>query len=138
MNVVFTLPELPEVAALFQKTVKGHRVIAVHGDMGAGKTTFISAFCKILGVGSTVHSPTFSLVNEYQTRDGEKICHMDWYRLKDESELVQAGLEEYLYSGMTCLIEWPERAPGILPEDTVHAYLEVVDPHTRRLFAQMS
>ena len=133
MNIVFTLPMLGEAADLFLEAVRGRRIIALHGEMGAGKTTFIGALCRTLGVESPVTSPTFPLVNEYVARGGERICHMDWYRLTGESEVVQAGLEEYLYSGMICLIEWSERAPGILPDNTVHAYLEILDPGTRRL-----
>ena len=133
MEIVFTLAALPEAAARLLDQVKEGGVIALHGEMGAGKTTFSTAFCKALGVTGTVNSPTFSLVNEYRTPTGETIYHMDWYRLRDEAEAVQAGMEEYLYSGALCLVEWPERAPGILPPETHHVLLEVIDAQTRRL-----
>lgn len=133
MEIVFTLATLPEAAARLLDQVKEGGVIALHGEMGTGKTTFSTAFCKALGVTGTVNSPTFSLVNEYRTPAGKTIYHMDWYRLRDEAEAVQAGMEEYLYSGALCLVEWPERAPGILPPGTRHVLLEVVDAQTRRL-----
>ena len=82
-----------------------------------------------------VGSPTFSLVNEYEAPGDypETIYHIDLYRLKDEAEAIQAGMEEYLYSGATCLVEWPEKAPGLFPADTVHLYIEQIDTVKRRL-----
>ena len=139
MEIVFHLSGLPDAAARFFAFVSGReaasapRVIALHGDMGAGKTTFSAALCAAMGVPGTVNSPTFSLVNEYLTRSGETLYHMDWYRLRDEAEALQAGMEEYLYSGAVCLVEWPERAPDLLPAGTLHAWLEVLGPETRRL-----
>jgi tRNA threonylcarbamoyladenosine biosynthesis protein TsaE len=133
MDIVYTLAELPAVAPRVLEALDGRRIVALHGDMGAGKTTFVHACCETLGVEGNVSSPTFALVNEYRTGAGETIYHMDWYRLKDEEEALQAGMEEYLYSGARCLVEWPDRAPGLLPENAAHLYLEVLDPQTRRL-----
>jgi len=133
MEIVFTLSELPGAAALFLRSIPVYRVIALHGEMGAGKTTFSSAFCQAMGVKETVNSPTFSLVNEYHTPSGEIIYHMDWYRLGDYAEALAAGMEEYLYSGAVCLVEWPERAPDLLPPGTLHVRLEVLDRQTRKL-----
>src|ERR1700722_2691844 len=99
MDIVYTLGELPTVAARVLEALDGRRIVALHGDMGAGKTTFVHACCEALGVDGNVSSPTFALVNEYRTRGGDTIYHMDWYRLKDEEEALQAGMEEYLYSG---------------------------------------
>ena len=102
-------------------------VFAFHGDMGAGKTTFIHALCDVKGVKDVVGSPTFSIINEYvytDNGDEKKIFHIDLYRLKDEEEAIQAGVEDCLYSDHICLVEWPERAPGIFPEDTVHVYID--------------
>ena len=135
MDIVFTFSELPGAAALFLKEIHAHKVIALHGEMGAGKTTFSTALCRAMGITGTVNSPTFSLVNEYRIPSGETLYHMDWYRLKDEAEALQAGMEEYLYSGAVCLVEWPGRAPGLLPPGTLHVLLEVLDPQTRRLFS---
>jgi tRNA threonylcarbamoyladenosine biosynthesis protein TsaE len=101
--------------------------------MGAGKTTFITALCHALGVTNAVSSPTFSIINEYRSADGERIYHMDLYRLKDETEAMNAGVEDAIYSGDLCLVEWPEKAPGIFPPDTVHCYLQSVAGNQRKL-----
>jgi tRNA threonylcarbamoyladenosine biosynthesis protein TsaE len=85
--------------------------------MGAGKTTFIKAFSKLLGVKDTMSSPTFSLVNEYQTSQNQKIFHFDVYRIKSEDEALDMGIEEYLYSGNWCFIEWSEKIPNLIPEE---------------------
>jgi len=126
----FTLSELPAAAERFAQTYGTRRVVAFHGAMGAGKTSFIHALCDSLKVSSTVSSPTFSIINEYGYPGGT-IYHIDLYRLRNEEEATRAGVEDCLYSGHTCLVEWPERAPGLFPEDTVHVYLEPVDAQTR-------
>jgi tRNA threonylcarbamoyladenosine biosynthesis protein TsaE len=86
------------------------------GEMGAGKTTFIKSICKELGVLSNVQSPTFSLINEYITDNDDEIYHFDFYRLKNEVEALDFGVEEYFYSGNLCLIEWAEKIPNLIPE----------------------
>jgi tRNA threonylcarbamoyladenosine biosynthesis protein TsaE len=132
MDQVFSLSEIDAVAALlWQQTGKGS-VLAFHGSMGAGKTTFIHALCRYLGVTDKVSSPTFSLINEYHSPAGV-LYHMDLYRLNSEEEALRAGVEEALYSGSTCLVEWPEKAPALFPPDTVHVYLELAGDHKRRL-----
>jgi tRNA threonylcarbamoyladenosine biosynthesis protein TsaE len=88
--------------------------------------------CEVLEVTSAVGSPTFSIINEYRYKWGI-IYHIDLYRLKNEEEALRAGVEDCLYSGALCLVEWPERAPGVFPEDTVHAYLEINGPNNRLL-----
>ena len=100
--------------------------------MGSGKTTLIHALCVVKGVTDTVGSPSFSIINEYRYPEG-RIFHLDLYRLKDEEEALRAGVEDVLYSGDLCLVEWPDRAPGIFPPDTVDIRLEVLDPETRVL-----
>lgn len=105
---------LPAVARALLSRFRDHRIWLFHGEMGAGKTTLIKALCKELGVSDATSSPTFSLVNEYHTSSGEKIYHFDFYRLKKEEEALDFGIEEYLSSGCLCLIEWPEKLPGIL------------------------
>jgi tRNA threonylcarbamoyladenosine biosynthesis protein TsaE len=114
------------------------RIMAFQGEIGAGKTTFIQAFCRRLGVQEPVTSPTFSLVNEYQYRseDGgpvQSVFHMDLYRLEDTDEALDFGIEEYLDSGAYCLIEWPELVESLLPEDTVWINLRIVDDSTRKM-----
>ena len=100
--------------------------------MGAGKTTFIQALCKAKKVEDLVGSPTFSLINEYRFPEGI-IYHLDLYRLKDEEEAIRAGIEDCLYSGEICLVEWPERAPGIFPPDTLHLLIEELDEMKRKI-----
>lgn len=138
MDVSFTLFELPSVVQQFLQQLTGKKVIAFHGQMGAGKTTFISALCKALGTTDAAGSPTFSIINQYKTSSGKTIYHMDWYRLKDEEEALQAGVEDALYSGNLCLVEWPERAAGLLPDDTLHVKLELADKGKRRLVIEQN
>jgi tRNA threonylcarbamoyladenosine biosynthesis protein TsaE len=135
MELEFSLDTIKENATLFWKSVEHATVFAFHGNMGAGKTTFIHALCDVRGVKDVVGSPTFSIINEYVFNDNgdKKIFHIDLYRLKDEEEALQAGVEDCLYSGHISLVEWPERAPGIFPEDTVHVYIEVIDSVRRGL-----
>lgn len=133
MHKIFSLAELDFVAAEIAEIAIKKKIIALHGEMGAGKTTLVSAICRALGSNDTVGSPTYAIINQYKTANGADIFHMDWYRLKDEEEAVQAGVEDALYSSNICLVEWPERAPGVLPAGTLHLYLEAVEQETRRI-----
>ncbi|MEP7278180.1 MAG: tRNA (adenosine(37)-N6)-threonylcarbamoyltransferase complex ATPase subunit type 1 TsaE [Bacteroidota bacterium] len=128
----FTLDQLPDVAGAFRQQFVVYPVIAFHGEMGAGKTTFIHAICKAMRVNTKLSSPTFSIINEYSYDNGT-VYHIDLYRLNNDAEAIRAGVEECIYSGNTCLVEWPERAPGIFPAATLHVYLEATDGHTRRM-----
>ena len=136
MEWIFSVETLKETAAAFLKEAGSATVFAFHGPMGAGKTTFIHTLCEELGVKDVVGSPTFSIINEYRYSAAGKmkpLYHMDLYRLRDEEEAQRAGVEDALYSGHICLVEWPEKAPGIFPEHTVNVFIELVDNHTRRL-----
>ena len=133
MVVNFSLDEIASAVKELLAHVGEAKVLAFHGEMGAGKTTFIEAICRAWGVEDHTGSPTFSIINEYQTADGQPVYHMDLYRLKDEAEAIQAGVEDCLYSGFRCLVEWPEKAPGIFPPDTVHIWLKLTGGGTRRL-----
>jgi tRNA threonylcarbamoyladenosine biosynthesis protein TsaE len=135
MEWIFSLSEIEKVARDWWLKADGYTVFAFHGQMGSGKTTFINYLCKSIGVRDTVGSPTFSLVNEYKAggEAAQTIYHIDLYRLQDEAEAIRAGMEEYLYSGAICLVEWPEKAPGIFPPGTVHTYIEVLDTIKRRV-----
>jgi tRNA threonylcarbamoyladenosine biosynthesis protein TsaE len=128
----FTMEDIHRVAKDFWASVNGSPVVALHGQMGAGKTTFVHALCDAKKVVSTVGSPTFSIINEY-SYDGGIIYHIDLYRLKDEEEAIRAGVEDCLYSGSICFVEWPERIPNLFPENTVHAYIKVVNTQERKL-----
>ncbi len=133
MEWTFSLDEIKTVAAeLYSKCAKT-KVWAVHGEMGAGKTTFIHALCEALGVTSVIGSPTYSIINEYADQNNNIIYHMDWYRLKDEEEALQAGVEDAILSNHFCLIEWVERAPGLLPDPCVHLYLLILNEQVRKL-----
>ncbi|GAB3937231.1 tRNA (adenosine(37)-N6)-threonylcarbamoyltransferase complex ATPase subunit type 1 TsaE [Larkinella terrae] len=120
-----SLAELDAVAGQLVAAGSSHSVWLFDGPMGAGKTTLIKAVCRQMGVLNTVQSPTFSIVNEYVTEKGEPIYHFDCYRLRDEEEALDSGLEEYIDSGERCLIEWPERIAGLLPPDAWTIHLEV-------------
>jgi tRNA threonylcarbamoyladenosine biosynthesis protein TsaE len=128
----FTLNEVEMAAAECWQQVNAAKIIALHGQMGAGKTTLVQALCKAKKVSSTVSSPTFSIINEY-AYPGGIIYHIDLYRLKDEEEAIRTGVEDCLYSGHICLVEWPERAPGLFSEVAMHIYLETVNDTTRQL-----
>ncbi|MFI5133106.1 MAG: tRNA (adenosine(37)-N6)-threonylcarbamoyltransferase complex ATPase subunit type 1 TsaE [Chitinophagales bacterium] len=136
MEWTFSLYDIQETATSFWKAVNHARILAFHGQMGSGKTTFIHALCDVKKVKDVVGSPTFSIINEYVfSEEGKekKIYHIDLYRLKDEAEAIQAGVEDCLYSDHICLLEWPEKIPSILPEETIPIYIEVIDSNTRRL-----
>jgi tRNA threonylcarbamoyladenosine biosynthesis protein TsaE len=136
LNKTYVLDELPGIARELIAHLDKHRVVTFEGELGAGKTTLISALCKALGVEDTVGSPTFSLVNQYQLADGMQpscIFHIDLYRLSGEEEAVQAGIEEHLFSGQLCFVEWPQRAPGILPSDPLRVRLSSPDPAHRHI-----
>ena len=122
MNITFSLDEINEVAQQIL-AAQPHKVILFNGEMGVGKTTFIKAFAHQLGVKDATSSPTFSLVNEYQITDNQYIYHFDVYRLKSESEALDMGIDEYLYSGNWCCIEWAEKIPNLIPME--HSVIEI-------------
>jgi tRNA threonylcarbamoyladenosine biosynthesis protein TsaE len=132
MEIVFTLDELELVAQkiIDQKTPK---VILFHGEMGVGKTTLIKQLCKTLGVTSATSSPTFSLVNEYETIDNLVVYHFDFYRLKNEMEALDMGADDYFYSGNWCFIEWAEKIPSLIPDEHAVITIELVENGKRHL-----
>ncbi|MET0759143.1 MAG: tRNA (adenosine(37)-N6)-threonylcarbamoyltransferase complex ATPase subunit type 1 TsaE [Flavobacterium sp.] len=122
MEIQFSLDEINQVA---QKIIAQNppKIILFHGEMGVGKTTLIKVLAKILGVEEATSSPTFSLVNEYQTTNNQIVYHFDFYRLKTEMEALDMGIDEYLYSGNWCFIEWAEKIPNLLPSE--HAVVTI-------------
>lgn len=128
-----SLKEIHKAAEQFLADLGDKRVVAFYGNLGAGKTTFITALCDVLGVEDIVCSPTFTIVNEYRTSRGEPVYHFDFYRINRLSEAQDIGLDEYLYSGHLCLIEWPEKIEELLPEDVVRVKIEVTSPEGRLL-----
>jgi tRNA threonylcarbamoyladenosine biosynthesis protein TsaE len=133
MELNFTLEKIKEAAKIFIDITGMHRVFAVAGEMGAGKTTFVHAVCEVMGVKDNIASPTFSIINHYSTATGEIIYHIDLYRLKDEEEAIQAGVEDCLYSGNYCFVEWPQKAPDIFPDNTMQLAITVIDMNIRKL-----
>ena len=141
MEWIFSLDNINNVAKEFWKAMGGKSVVAFYGQMGSGKTTFIHALCDLKGVQDVVGSPTFSIINEYeydQNVNGiegtrASLFHIDLYRLRDAEEAMRAGVEDALYSGNICLVEWPEKALTLFPPGSLHARIEFVDDKTRRL-----
>lgn len=140
MEFTVSLEELEIFAKEFWQEVKSPSVFAFHGPMGAGKTTIIESLCRERGVRSHMSSPTFSIINEYAYEaDGEEkiIYHIDLYRLKSEEEAIQAGVEDCIYSGATCFVEWPGKAEGLFDENTIHVHVEPLNESTRRVKLEM-
>jgi tRNA threonylcarbamoyladenosine biosynthesis protein TsaE len=129
------LKELPEIARKLVEQFAEERVFAFYGKMGAGKTTFIQSVCRVLGSDDTVTSPTFALINEYNTKTNGSVFHFDFYRIKNLEEVFDLGYEDYLYSGSYCLIEWPELIEPLLPEKVVRVKIEVEPDGSRKFTA---
>lgn len=115
-KINFNLNEIDKIAQNIIPLLK-HKVVILKGEMGMGKTTLTKALAKALGVIDEVSSPTFSLVNEYEGIDNQKVFHFDFYRIHSEREAFDFGVEEYLYSGNWCFLEWSEKIPSLLPDD---------------------
>ncbi|WP_306350096.1 tRNA (adenosine(37)-N6)-threonylcarbamoyltransferase complex ATPase subunit type 1 TsaE [Flavobacterium sp. '19STA2R22 D10 B1'] len=132
MEILFSLAEIDQVA---QQIIASNpnKVIVFHGDMGVGKTTLIKALAKAFGVRGATSSPTFSLVNEYETENGDRIYHFDLYRLNKEEEAYDMGIDEYLYSDEWCFIEWPERIPNLIPTDHTTIKIKLASQGKRNL-----
>ena len=117
---------------LLEKT-KGRKIYCFTGDLGAGKTSLIQAICKQLGVDEEMSSPTYSIVNEYKSTNGQIIYHMDLYRLKSTEEAIDAGIEDYFYDNKYCFIEWPEIVKNILPAEIVEIEIKKIAENQRKL-----
>ena len=131
------LNKIDVAAKSFVEKMGDKKVFAFNGNMGVGKTTFINAVCKMMGVTQIVNSPTFSIVNEYETASGNIIYHFDCYRLKDKNEALDFGADDYLYSGNLCFIEWPEIIESLLPDDCVSVNIDVLPDETRKVTIKM-
>lgn len=132
MKIQFSLEEINSVA----RQILGQnpeKVILFEAEMGTGKTTLIQALCRVLKVEDTISSPTFSLVNEYQTTDGKQVYHFDFYRLKSEEEALDFGVEDYLYSGNYCFLEWSEKIPNLIPDKYTLIKIKVLENGNREL-----
>lgn len=125
--------DLDRAAAEFLDKIGDNTLVAFFAPMGAGKTTFTTALCKVLGVTDPVGSPTFAIVNEYLRADGDYMYHFDFYRINKLSEAIEIGLDDYLYSGCLCIMEWPENVEALLPEDTLRVNITVNPDLSRTL-----
>jgi tRNA threonylcarbamoyladenosine biosynthesis protein TsaE len=133
MDQVYTLEQTDQIAAQLVQNYAAHPVWVFQAPMGAGKTTLIAAIGRVLGIQQAMSSPTFSIMNEYEVK-GKLIYHMDWYRLENEAEARQAGVEAAMEEADLSLVEWPEKAPNLVPEHAVVFNIEFIDPDQRRIY----
>ncbi|MEN8775605.1 MAG: tRNA (adenosine(37)-N6)-threonylcarbamoyltransferase complex ATPase subunit type 1 TsaE [Polaribacter sp.] len=132
MDKSYSLENLSEIATAVIASVK-NKTLLFYGEMGVGKTTLIKEICKQLGVLDNISSPTFSLVNEYQTKNNESIFHFDFYRIEEEEEALDMGIDDYFYNNDWCLIEWPENVENLLPLEAVEIHLSVLEDGQRNI-----
>lgn len=128
---IHSIDTISTAAQEFIDQMGDNKIFAFYGSMGAGKTTFVKALCKAMGVTDTVNSPTFAIVNEYDTPMGHPIYHFDFYRIKRLAEVYDMGYEDYFYGRGLCFIEWPELVEELLPEETVKVTIEEQPDGTR-------
>jgi tRNA threonylcarbamoyladenosine biosynthesis protein TsaE len=134
---ITSLDGLKKVAKELIRQFPDHRVFALYGKMGAGKTTFIKAICSGLGSSDNVTSPTFALINEYNRPDLSSIFHFDFYRIEHLEEAYDLGYEDYIYSGDYCFIEWPEMIEPLLPDNIVEVKIEAQEDGNRNISARI-
>ena len=137
MEIVFKLDEIDQAAKKFVIYSSGYKIFIFTGDLGTGKTTFIDAVCKEIGVSEAVTSPTYSLIQEYEAPGKKIIYHMDFYSLNSLEEAINAGVEECIFSGEFCMIEWPSKIANMLPDDTVKSEIFILNENQRKLVVQL-
>jgi len=130
---VKNISDLPKVASAIVELCDAHKVFIVDGEMGAGKTTLIREICKELESQDEVSSPTFGIVNTYFSDYYGEINHFDFYRIENEEEAMDSGLDEQLHSGNICFVEWAEKIPKLLPDNCVRVAIEVIDTNRRKI-----
>jgi tRNA threonylcarbamoyladenosine biosynthesis protein TsaE len=135
MDLIYHLEQTNQIANQLVKKYATQPVWVFQAPMGAGKTTLIAAIGKALGIQEAMSSPTFSIMNEYEVQ-GKLIYHMDWYRLESEAEARQAGVEAAMEEADLSLVEWPEKAPNLVPEDALVLHIEILDTGRRRIYIQ--
>ena len=130
---VVNIEALNEVAKAIVDLTPSHKIFLLDGEMGAGKTTLTGIICKLMEVEDEPSSPTFSIVNTYYSPKYGEINHFDFYRLADEEEAIESGLEEQLYSGNICFVEWGEKIQNLLPNNYVRVAIELIDTNHRKI-----
>ena len=138
MEIIFSLNELNEVVTLIWQQNLHKKVWLFNADMGSGKTTFINALCKLLEVDEISSSPTFSIINEYKSKLVGTIYHLDLYRLKDEEEAINAGVEDVLYSNNYCFVEWFQIAKNLMPENVCNIKIELIEAEKRKILVDIT
>ena len=138
MELIFTLEGIDKAANDFISLLNNSKIAAFIGEMGAGKTTFIHAVCRQMGVTDKMSSPTYAIINQYKTIMGTTINHIDLYRLKDTEEAIQAGVEDAINSGDFCFIEWPEKIMVVLPLHIINVFLEITGDTKRRIISKFT
>lgn len=133
MEIVYTLQQLNAVVQQVWQHCQQNKVWLFNANMGCGKTTFINALCNYLQIEQVSSSPTFSIINEYYSPVAGTIYHLDLYRLNDEQEAIQAGVEDVLYSNNYCFVEWPQKAIDLMPNNVCNIYIDIIDNETRQL-----
>ncbi len=133
MELIYDLNELNAVVKAVWEKNKQKKVWLFYAQMGCGKTTFINALCKLLQVDEVSSSPTFSIINEYKSDLVGTVYHLDLYRLKDDEEAINAGVEDVLYSNQYCFVEWPEKAMDIMPNNVCEIYMKLIDDNRRQI-----
>ncbi len=137
MELIFDYDNIENAAKKFVPLTDKYNVFAFTGELGAGKTTFINAICRQLEVATIVTSPTYSIIQEYDSKIKDTIYHMDLYRIKNAQEAIEAGVEDCLLSNNLCMVEWPEKAISLFPPTTVFASLQVLSDSNRKLIVQL-
>lgn len=138
MELIFTLEEIDKAAKHFIPLLSNSKIVVFNGEMGTGKTAFIHAMCRQMGVRDKMSSPTYAIINQYKTINGITINHIDLYRLKDLEEAIQAGIEDAVNSGDFCFIEWPEKIMVVLPLHIINVFIEIAGDTKRRLTAKFT
>ncbi len=134
MKKNYDIQEITMAAQWLLRQAGEKKIMALHGEMGAGKTTLVRAICQQMGTRDAVSSPTFSIINEYRYAENgteKSIFHIDLYRLNSEYEAINVGVEDRLYSGNYCFVEWPQKAPALFPEETLHIFLHRIGETAR-------
>ncbi len=134
--VITDLSRIREVANQFLKIFSKPAVFCFYGSIGAGKTTFIQALCEQLEVEDVVNSPSFAIVNEYNTAKNESVYHFDFYRLKEEEEAYDLGYQEYFYTENYCFVEWPEKIESLLPDNRYDVFISVLEDMSREILVK--